>query len=193
LYLKINKMQNNSRNKASKRGRGGAGVKNQRAISGVFDGLRSQERSGLDVELAENIYVGRVRRKLGNGRVEVEYAIKKREVIADRDGDVLEDKDSYQLQTGQAIIRGTFRGRSKRAVWIEVNSPVLVEDSGLGIMEIKALLTRDQLKDLAKEIYIHPVILSDQGTGAEGGDAFEFTNEADDDEGKLSDKDIDNI
>jgi len=186
-------MQNNSRNKASKRGRGGAGVKNQRAISGVFDGLRSQERSGLDVELAENIYVGRVRRKLGNGRVEVEYAIKKREVIADRDGDVLEDKDSYQLQTGQAIIRGTFRGRSKRAVWIEVNSPVLVEDSGLGIMEIKALLTRDQLKDLAKEIYIHPVILSDQGTGAEDGDAFEFTNEADDDEGKLSDKDIDNI
>lgn len=185
-------MQNNSRNKASKRGRGGAGVKNQRAIAGVIDGLHSQERRGLEVDLAENIYVGRVDRKLGNGRVEVRYAVKKREVIEDKDGEVLEDKDSYQLQTGQAIIRGTFRGRSKRAVWIEVNSPVLIEDSGLGIMEIKALLTRDQLKDLAKEIYIHPTILSDQGSPAEEGDGIEFANESEDD-GKISDKDIDNI
>lgn len=185
-------MQNNSRNKASKRGRGGAGAKNQRAISNVFSELHTQEKCGLDVELAQNIYVGRVDRKLGNGRVEVRYAIKKREVIEDKDGTVLQDKDSYQLQTGQAIIRGTFRGRSKRAVWIEVNSPVLIEDSGLGIMEIKALLTRDQLKDLAKEIYIHPTILSDQGASAEEGDAIEFANDADEDE-KLSDKDIDNI
>lgn len=184
-------MQNNSRNKASKRGRGGAGAKNQRAIAGVVDGLHSQKKSGLDVELAENIYVGRVDRKLGNGRVEVRYAIKKHEIIEDRDGVVLEEKDSYQLQTGQAIIRGTFRGRSKRAVWIEVNSPVLIEDSGLGIMEIKALLTRDQLKDLAKEIYIHPTILSDQGASGEDGDAIEFAHESDDE--KLSDKDIDNI
>lgn len=186
-------MQNNSRNKASKRGRGGAGVKNQRAIAGVFSDLHSQQKSGIDVELAENIYVGRVDRKLGNGRVEVRYAVKKRDVIEDKDGVVLEDKDSYQLQTGQAIIRGTFRGRSKRAVWIEVNSPVLIEDSGLGIMEIKALLTRDQLKDLSKEIYIHPAIMADQGASAEDGDAIEFANDADEDTGKLSDKDIDNI
>jgi hypothetical protein len=185
-------MQNNSRNKASKRGRGGAGVKNQRAIAGVFDSLHSQQRSGLDVDLAANIYVGRVDRKLGNGRVEVRYAIKKRDVIQDKSGEVLEDKDSYQLQTGQAIIRGTFRGRSKRAVWIEVNSPVLIEDSGLGIMEIKALLTRDELKDLAKKVYIHPTILADQGGSAEDGDAIEFADESED-EGKLSDKDIDNI
>lgn len=189
MCFKINKMQNNSRNKASKRGRGGAGVKNQRAIAGIMDGLRSQERSGLDVELADNIYVGRVDRKLGNGRVEVRYAIKKRDIIQDKDGTVLEDKDSYQLQTGQAIIRGTFRGRSKRAVWIEVNSPVLIEDSGLGIMEIKALLTRDQLKDLAKEIYIHPTILSEQGGSADEGDVIEFAEDA----GEISDKDIDNI
>lgn len=182
-------MQNNSRNKASKRGRGGAGVKNQRAIASIFSGLHSQEKNGLDVELSENIYVGRVDRKLGNGRVEVRYAIKKREVIEDADGVILEDKDSYQLQTGQAIIRGTFRGRSKRAVWIEVNSPVLIEDSGLGIMEIKALLTRDQMKDLAKEIYIHPTIMSDQGASGENEDVIEFAHDAD----ELSDKDIANI
>lgn len=185
-------MQNNSRNKASKHGRGGAGVKNQRAISGVFDSLHTQERVGLDVELAQNIYVGRVERKLGNGRVEVRYSVKRRDVITDRDGEVLEDKDSYEIKSGQAIIRGTFRGRSKRAVWIEVNSPVLIEDSGLGIMEIKALLTREQLKDLSKEIYVHPQILSDQGATTEHGDEIEFANESDD-EGKLSDNDIDNI
>jgi len=183
-------MQNNSRNKASKRGRGGAGVKNLRAITGVFDELHSQEKFGEDVELAANIHVARVGRKLGNGRVEVRYAVKKRDVIESDDGSVLEDKNSYQLQLGQAIIRGTFRGRSKRAVWIEVNSPVLIEDSGLGIMEVKALLTREQLKDLSKEIFIHPQLISDQGASANEGDAVDFENE---EEPKISDKDIDNI
>jgi hypothetical protein len=183
-------MQNNSRNKASKRGRGGAGVKNLRAITGVFDELHSQEKFGEDVELAANIHVARVERKLGNGRVEVRYAVKKRDVIESDDGSVLEDKNSYQLQLGQAIIRGTFRGRSKRAVWIEVNSPVLIEDSGLGIMEVKALLTREQLKDLSKEIFIHPQLISDQGASANEGDAVDFENE---EEPKISDKDIDNI
>lgn len=177
-------MQNNSRNKASKRGRGGAAVKNNRAISGFVDTVRSHET-------ANNIYVGRVDRKLGNGRVEVRYAVKKRDVIKDSEGEVLEDKDGYELKTGQAIIRGSFRGRSKRAVWIEVNSPVLIEDSGLGIMEINALLTRDQLKDLAKEIFVHPQILSDQGTSAPEGDAFEFGNESEKED--ISDNDIDNI
>ena len=183
-------MQNNSRNKASKRGRGGAGVKNQRAITEVLDVLHSQEKSGDDVELSDNIYVARVDRKLGNGRVEVRYAVKKRDIIKDNDGCVLEDKDTYQLQVGQAIIRGTFRGRSKRAVWIEVNSPVLVEDSGLGIMEIKALLTREQLMELSKEIYVHPQIMSDQGTSVETEDVIHFETE---EETKISDRDIDNI
>lgn len=177
-------MQNNSRNKASKRGRGGAAVKNTRAISGYMDTVRSHE-------IAENIYVGRVDRKLGNGRVEVRYAVKKRDIITDKDGEVLEDKDSYELKTGQAIIRGTFRGRSKRSVWIEVNSPVLIEDSGLGIMEIKALLTREQLKDMAKETYIHPQILSDQGASAGEGDVIEFANESEEED--ISDSDINNI
>ena len=59
-------------------------------------------------------------------------------------------------------------------------------------MEIKALLTRDQLNDLAKEIYIHPVIMSDQGGAAEAEDVIEFGDESDN-EGKISDKDIDNI
>lgn len=176
-------MQNNSRNKASKRGRGGAAVKNGRAISEFVDTVRSQENT------TSNIYVGRVDRKLGNGRVEVRYAVKKREVI-EAYGEVLQDKETYELKTGQAIIRGSFRGRSKRSVWIEVNSPVLIEDSGLGIMEIKALLTRDQLKDIAKETYVHPQILSDQGASAPEGDAFEFGNES---EEEASDTDIDNI
>ena len=182
-------MQNNSRKKASKRGGYGAGTKNTRAIAGVFDDLRSTR----DGDLAPNVYVGRVERKLGNGRVEVRYAVKKKEIIEDRDGTVLEEKDSYQLQNGQAIIRGTFRGRGKRSVWIEVNSPVLIEDSGLGIMEIKALLTREQLKDLSNEIFIHSAILSDQGTNENKDDAIEFDANATDEDEKLSDKDIDNI
>jgi hypothetical protein len=182
-FLFVNKMQNNSRNKASKRGRGGAAVKNTRAISGFMEKIRSHD-------IAENVHVGRVVKKLGNGQVEVLYSVKKRDIIKDNDGEVLEDKDNYELRTVQAKIRGTFRGRSKRSVWIEPNSPVLIEDSGLGIIEITALLTREQLKDMKKEMFIHPEILKEQGGTGEGDHAVEFANDTDEDS---SDQNIDDI
>ncbi len=184
-------MQNNSRNKASKRGGGkqGASSKNTRAINGVFDDLHLQQRIGLESELPANIYIGRVDKKLGNGRVEVRYFEKERQIIEDKDGSIIDERIVYPIKTGQAIIRGSFRGKAKRAVWIDINSIVMIEDSGLGIMEVKALLTRDQLKDLSEDIYIHPQILSDDGTGAND-DGIEFERE---DNQKLSDGDIDNI
>lgn len=184
-------MQNNSRNKASKCGRGGTGVKNQRAIAGVFDDIRSQEKRGEKSELADNIHVGRVIQKPGDGRVKVQYAFKS-EVFKDKDGSVIKDGDEYELQDVIARIPGKFRQRrEKRANWIDVNSLVLIEDSGLGIVEIKALLTRDQLKDLSNKIFIHPIFKSDQNNSGEGG-GVEFAEESEE-EKEMLDKDIDNI
>lgn len=187
-------MQNNSRNKASKCGVGKQGVanKNTRVINEIFREINFQNEAGLDTELPENIYIGRVSRKLGNGRLEVSYSVQKREEIKDNDGTVLEDKVECILQQGQVKIPGKFRGRSKRSVWIDINSIVIIEDSGLGIMEIKALLTRDQLKDLSKEMSIHPQILADQLGGAEQEElGIEFETEQQNKH--LSSKEIDDI
>lgn len=187
-------MQNNSRNKASKCGGGKQGVanKNTRAITEIFKEINFQTQAGLNSELPENIYVGRVARKLGNGRVEVSYSVQKREEIVDNDGTVLEDKIKCIIQQGQVKIPGKFRGRSKRSVWIEVNSIVIIEDSGLGIMEIKALLTRDQLKDLSAEMNIHPQVLADQLGGADQEElGIEF--ETEESTKHLSSKEIDDI
>jgi hypothetical protein len=183
-------MQNNSRNKASKRGGGkqGAASKNNRAISQMFKDLDIQQSIGLEAELPKNIHIARVTRRLGNARVEVIYAKKEEENITTKDGEVLEDKKRYQIELGQASIRGAFRGKGKRAVWIDVNSIVVIEDSGLKVIEIIALMTRDQLKDLSKEIFVHPQILSEQAAADDANDGIEF--ERDD---AFSDKEIDNI
>lgn len=186
-------MQNNSRNKASKRGTGKNNIttKNNIAINQIFKDLDMQGVLGNDPELPENIYIGRVSRKLGNGRMEVMYAEKKEDKIVDNFGEVIQDKVSYEIKTDQARIRGTFRGKGKRSLWIDVNSIVVIEDSGIGIMEIRALMTRDQLKDLAKETYIHPQILSDQAiSGDTAEDAIEFDRTEPE---EFSNKDIDNI
>jgi hypothetical protein len=187
-------MQNNSRNKASKRGGGKQGIasKNTRAITEIFREINFQSEAGLETELPENIHVGRVIRKLGNGRVEVNYSVRKQDTIEDNEGNVLEEVATCHIQQGQAIIRGSFRGKAKRSVWIEVNSIVVIEDSGLGIMEIKALMTREQLKDLSEEMKIHPQILSDQLGGGEKEDiGIEFINEEPDK--RISSKEIDDI
>jgi len=188
-------MQNNSRNKASKRGngKGGAASKNSRAINAIFSDLSLQEKIGLETELPANIYIGRVEKKLGNGRMEVRYFEKERNVIRDKDGSLIDERIEYPIKIDQAVIRGSLRGKGKRSVWVDINSIVVIEDSGLGIMEIKALMTRDQLKDLAKEIYIHPQILSDQGSAEGEDDAIEFVHEHEPSALQFSDKDIDNI
>ncbi len=187
-------MQNNSRNKASKCGNGKQGVsnKNTRAINEIVREINFKSEAGLETELPENIYIGRVIRKLGNGRLEVAYSMQKHEKIEDNDGNILEDKVKCIVQQGQVKIPGKFRGRSKRSVWIEVNSILIIEDSGLGIMEVKALMNRDQLKDLSKEMDIHPQILSDQ---LGGDDKEEIGIEFDSEESSkhLSSKEIDDI
>ena len=63
----------------------------------------------------------------------------------------------------QAIIRGSFRGRGKRSVWIDENSIVIVADSGLGgsaEFEIMALLSSDEIRDIRKVKELDPRILA---------------------------------
>jgi hypothetical protein len=108
---------------------------------------------------------------MGNGRMEVFYM------------------DGKYPKIVQASIRGTFRGKSKKSVWIEMGSIVIIEKSGLGgpgEYQIMAVLSQDDIDDLRKTVQLDPRILaidntdktllvSDKQPDPSGG--FEFTDE----------------
>lgn len=168
-------MQRNSGNKAAKRGNdSGAGAKNRREIDKLFGSIRSKKNNGDEIELNEGNHIGRVTRKFGNGRVEVFYVKKEVTETVTSDGEI-HTEESYPSFEKQAIIRGSFRGRGKRDVWIDINSIVLVEEN-LGVLEIVGVLTRDQLRDISTKIYVDPRILNENGVSGEtetGGIEFE--------------------
>jgi hypothetical protein len=124
--------QKNTGNKGAKR-ETGVSMKNRRFIASFLEDIRKEGN-------VEDVYVARIMRKMGNGRVEVFYV----------DG----DKKPHSVQ---AIIRGSFRGKGKRSVWIDDNAIVMVADSGIGgsaEFEVVAVLSPDQLHDLRKEMDI---------------------------------------
>lgn len=113
--------------------------KNKRFIQALLEDVRNNEST-------EDIYVSRVIRKLGNGRVEVFY---------------IDSNGRPSLQ--QASIRGSFRGKGKHAVWIDNGSIVVVADSGISgssEFEVMAVLSHEQIHDLRSEIDIDSRVLA---------------------------------
>lgn len=93
----------------------------------------------------KDIYVARVIRNVGNGRVDVFYI-----------GD-------HMARVEKAYIRGLFRGKGKHSVNIDVNSIVLVADSGISgaaQFEIMALLSPVQIRELRKVAEPDPRVLN---------------------------------
>ena len=178
-----NKMppQKNSGNKKGRR-ETGASVKNRQFIGDLMSDLRQNNH-------VEDVYLGRVTRKLGNGRVEVFYVAKEKEKTFDHEGNEVE-KEVYKSYEKQATIKGSFRGKGKHSVWIDVGTAVAVADAGLGHLMIMAVLTRDQLQEIAKTSHVDERILKEGMNGDDqDGDAIVFDEKADD----LSDGDIDDI
>jgi hypothetical protein len=151
-------MQKNSGNKGAKRRNDiGAGAKNKKEVLKVFDFIKDQ--GDEDPIMKAGTYIAKVIRKLGNGQVLVFFV----------------DETEKPIET-RAIIRGSFRGRGKRDVWIDIGSIVVVEES-INVYEIIALLTREQVKSLSENIFIDDRIYSDDPVD----DLFE-TEEQDDDD-----------
>jgi hypothetical protein len=120
--------QKNSGNKSVKR-ESGVVLKNRKFIQTFLEDVREES----DVS---DIYIARVMKKMGNGRMEVFYVDNKQ-----------------HPHVVQAIIRGSFRGKGKRSVWIDDNSVVFIADSGIGgsaEFEIMAVLSADEIRDLRK-------------------------------------------
>jgi hypothetical protein len=171
--------QKNAGNKGRKR-ESGVAVRHRRLITDLMDDLR---REGS----VDDLHIGRVTRKFGNGRVEVFYVSMETEKTFDEMGNEVE-KEVPRSYEKQAVIKGSFRGRGKHSVWVEVGGIVLVSDTGVGILEIAGILTQDQLNAIAKTSFVDerilkPVAVAGEDTAA---DAIEFTND-------ISDDDIDKI
>jgi hypothetical protein len=97
-----------------------------------------------------DVHIARVLKKLGDGRVEVFY------IGANK-----------KPSLSQAVIRGSFRGKGKHAVWIDPGSIVLAADSGIpgsASMEIMAVLDQESLDKIRKSIDIDSRILAIDNT-----------------------------
>jgi len=130
--------QKNAGNKGAKR-ETGVSVKNRKFIQSFLEDTRKE--GGVD-----DVYVSRIIRKMGNGRVEAFFVDK-----------------TNKPRLVQAVIRGSFRGRGKRSVWIDDSAIVMIADSGIGgsaEYEVVAVLSPEDIRDLRNETPIDPRILA---------------------------------
>lgn len=132
--------QKNSGNRGAKR-ETGASIKNRKFVHNFIDDLRNEGQ-------VEHVFIGRVIRRLGDGRMEVFYVEKV--------------KGEQRGKTAQAKIPGKFSGRGKHSVWIDVGSFVAIGDTGVhgsAAFEIAAVFTPEQMRDIAKEFELDPRLL----------------------------------
>ena len=85
----------------------------------------------MDSADIDGAFVGRVMRRLGDGRMEIFYTAK----------ETIGGKERIVDKMIQAPIRGGMRGRGKKDVWIDVGSVVLFEETGLGGMATHRILS----------------------------------------------------
>ena len=136
----------------------------------------------MDSADIDGAFVGRVMRRLGDGRMEIFHVVK----------ETIEGKERNVDKLIQAPIRGGMRGRGKKDVWIDVGSVVLFEETGLGGMATHRILSVFTPVQIAR----YKTIVSDADprlflkTGAadaEPADGIEF---AEDDEKEIDINDI---
>ena len=114
-----------------------------------FDSFMAEVRKENSVE---DVYIARVLRKLGNGRVEVFFMDAKN-----------------RPKTEQALIRGSFRGKGKHGAWIDISSIVIISDTGVGSAKylIVSVLEPEQIRALKKDMVLDPRILALDNTDKE--------------------------
>lgn len=155
--------QKNSGNRAKKTHKeSSAIVKSRKEVEEIFKNI---------LDLNENKHVCRVVKKLGNGRFEIFYVTREGERIVEH--------------TDQATIRGSFRGKAKRDLWVDVGIFVIAEEN-LGL-EITGLLSRQEMKEIVSTNKMYKKVLS--GEDVQNDDyGIEFDERSDEEEeSKLTD------
>jgi len=162
---------------------GGSGHKAQKNSEGskarnnrVFvDKLLDDYANGEEIN---DVFVGKVTRRFGSGRMEVYFM----------------DKNK-QTHLMNIPLRGGMRGKGKKSVWVDIDSLVMIAETGLQqtTHEIVAVFTEDQVRRLRKVFPEADEKLFIKTAGSVENsekDGFEFEAE---DEEEEEDVDVDNI
>ena len=139
--------QKNSGNRGAKR-ETSATIKNRRFVQDFLDDLRAEGR-------VNDVFIGRVIRRMGDGRMEVFYTEKV--------------KDENKGRVTQAKIPGRFSGKGKHSVWIDVGTFVAIASTGVNgsaAFEIVAVFSSDQMRDISREFDLDSRITSVENTDA---------------------------
>lgn len=124
--------QKNSGNRGAKR-ETSATIKNRRFVQDFLDDLRKEGN-------VSDVFIGRVIRRMGDGRMEVFYTEKV--------------KNENKGRVTQAKIPGRFSGKGKHSVWIDVGTFVAIASTGVSgsaAFEIAAVFNADQMRDICRE------------------------------------------
>lgn len=135
----------------------------------LFNNLLADIRDDEDID---GILVGKVMRKMGDGRMEVDYIKNER------------------LETEKARMKGSIRGRGKKDAWVDVGSYVILNETGVDgalALEIVMPLNADQVKVLKKEGLISEHLAVKE---VEDNDGIEFDSGVKEEEKEIN---IDNI
>jgi hypothetical protein len=135
--------QKNNGNRGAKK-ETGVSAKNRRFKQNFIDDLRKEG------EVA-NVHIARILRRMGDGRMEVFFVEK------------IGTKGETRGKVAQAVIRGSFRGRGKHSVWIDVGSFVAIAETGVSgsaALEIVAVFSPDEMRDIASEFDVDVRVLA---------------------------------
>jgi hypothetical protein len=145
------------------------GSKNRGSRSGESDKARKNRQIGdaliddyLSGASTKGVYVGRVTKKFGHGRMEVFVVL---------------EKDRTQVMN--VPLRGGLKGKGKQHVWVDTDSVVIVADNDVGGYEIIAVLSSEQKDHLKRVKPDMDARIFAKGTAEPQETGFEFDQEAD--------------
>lgn len=153
---------------------------NREFIDDLLDDYRNKQDT-------TGVYVGRVLRRMGSGRMEVFYMVKKK-------------ADKFEKEREEAVqqimpMRGGLRGKAKKTVWVDIDSLVMIAETGLAgtTHEIIAVFSPEQVAkyralfpDADERLFMKNGGVA-EGEAESGGVVFE---EEEEDDGEF---DVDNI
>ena len=136
--------------------------------------IENRKKLGMYYDEIKDVHVGRVLRRMGQGRMEVFYST------------ISQDAHEGKKVVEHNIImplRGGLRGKGKKSVWVDPGSIVMLMETGLGgtmTHEIVAVFSDDQVAKLRKvKPDVNPKLFVSEADQAndEGGIVFEAESE----------------
>ncbi len=121
-----------SGHKAQSNSEGSKARNNRVFVDELLDDLRNGENT-------DGVYVGRVLRRMGSGRMEALY-------FKPRTADETE-KEGYDVVQQIMPMRGGLRGKGKSSVWVDLDAIVMIAETGLSgtTHEIVAVFSAEQV------------------------------------------------